>query len=80
MTQPTPFKFPMHIMLLDGVGVVLLSLGLAEQYADADILSGILEIPYRPYLLIATGIFLMLPAWLFLLNALRNRYEGRTLK
>lgn len=80
MSQPAPFKLPINLILLDGVGAVLLALGLAEHFAGLDMLPTALSFEYRAYVLIATGVVLMLPLVLYILNSARNRSEGRVLK
>ena len=80
MTQATPFKLPLQLLLLDWVGAVLLGLGLAEEFAGVDILNGVLDFAYRPYVLMVAGTLMMLPMLLFILNAARSRAEGRVMK
>lgn len=80
MAQEAPFKLPVKLVLLDGVGAVLLALGLAEHFAGLDMLPAALSFEYRAYVLIAAGAVLMLPLVLYMLNLARSRSEGRVLK
>ncbi|PKO91096.1 MAG: hypothetical protein CVU15_11905 [Betaproteobacteria bacterium HGW-Betaproteobacteria-1] len=80
MAQEAPFKLPINLVLLDGVGAVLLALGLAEHFAGLDVLPTALSFEYRAYVLMAAGIVLMLPLLFFVLNWVRSRSEGRVLK
>ncbi len=80
MAQEASLKLPINLILLDGVGVVLLALGLAEHFAGLDVLPTALSFEYRAYVLMAAGVVLMLPLVLYMLNLVRSRSEGRVLK
>ena len=80
MSQEVPLKLPINLILLDGVGAVLLALGLAEHFAGLDVLPTALSFEYRAYVLMAAGVVLMLPLVLYILNWARSRSEGSVLK
>jgi hypothetical protein len=80
VAQEPTFKLPINLILLDGVGAVLLALGLAEHFACLDVLPTALGFEYRAYVLMAAGILLMLPLVLYMLNWARRRSEGHVLK
>jgi hypothetical protein len=80
MSQEVPLKLPINLILLDGVGAVLLALGLAEHFAGLDVLPTALSFEYRAYVLMAAGVVLMLPLVFYILNWARSRSEGSVLK
>jgi hypothetical protein len=56
-----PPTLPVHLLLLDMIGVVLVGIGLFEQFSGTSMLPEALRDPGLPWVMIACGVLLMLP-------------------
>lgn len=68
-------KLPLHLVLLDGVGAIVLGLGLAKLLAGVDILPAEWLLDAQGWTLIIAGIALMLPMMVHLIVTLRAKAE-----
>ena len=69
MTKPNPPSIPLPLMILDGLGALLLGLGLAEWLAGTDLMPQALRFDYYPQVMVIVGALLMLPMILHLLRS-----------
>lgn len=68
-------KLPLHLVLLEGVGAIVLGLGLAKLLAGVDILPAEWLLDTQGWTLIIAGIALMLPMMVHLIVTLRAKAE-----
>ncbi len=69
------FKLPPGLLILDGVGALLLGLGLAEWLTRTELLPAALRFPYHEAVLILVGAAMMAPAIRFLVRAVLKTLE-----
>ncbi|MDO3383295.1 DUF1418 family protein [Gilvimarinus algae] len=66
-------KLPIHLLVLDMLGCVLIGLGMAMQFAGLSILPEHLRFENDALVYIVVGVALMLPAVLYILGRLRRQ-------
>ncbi|MBU2885476.1 DUF1418 family protein [Gilvimarinus agarilyticus] len=66
-------KLPIHLLVLDFIGCILIGLGMAMHFANIDLLPESLRFEKDGLVFIVVGVALMLPAILHLLQGLRKR-------
>ena len=64
---------PAHLLILDGMGALLLGLGLAKYIADIDILPEVLRFENYDIAFVLGGIAFMCPAIFHIISNARNR-------
>ncbi len=71
------FKMPMWMIILDGIGSLILGLGLAEYFANVGLVPEILKVDGYAIKIMIVGGVLYIPASLFFLKKLigRNIHE-----
>ena len=80
MDEKSAFKLPLGLVALDGLGAILVGLGLAKMFAGLEILPAALQFDEKGWTLIITGALLMLPLMLHLSTKLRERAEQKLVK
>ena len=73
MDRTGPLPIPLHLLVLDVIGALLLGLGLAEWFADTGLVPAALRFEYYPQALVVAGALLMLPLLLHLLQRALGR-------
>lgn len=68
-------KLPLHLVLLDGIGAILLGLGLAKMLAGLDIIPANWLFDTQGWTLIIAGAVLMLPMLLHMVVSMRAQAE-----
>jgi hypothetical protein len=68
-------KLPLHLVLLDGIGAILLGLGLAKMLAGIDIIPAGWLLDTQGWTLIVIGVALMLPMLVHVMVTIRHRAE-----
>jgi len=68
-------KLPIHLVLLDSIGAILLGLGLAKMLAGIDIIPADWLLDTHGWTLIVIGVTLMLPMLVHVIVTIRNRAE-----
>lgn len=71
--KPASMKLPPILLVLDLMGTAIVALGLFELYADPGWFPPALQFRHYPWVLIAIGVALMLPALVFLMRAAFRR-------
>ena len=74
MDKP-PFKIPLTLVLLDGLGAVLLGLGAAKYFAGIDMLPAKLHFESDAIVLMFAGGVLMLPMLTYVFGKIRENAE-----
>jgi hypothetical protein len=74
------FKLRLDLLVLDGIGAVLLALGIAKMFAGLDLLPLAFQFDETGWMMIVLGILLMLPFMLNFLGQVRARTEGKRFK
>ncbi len=80
MREQPPFKLRFDLLVLDGIGAVLVGLGMAKMFAGVDVLPAALQFDETGWVMIALGVLLMLPFVLNFLAQIRARTEGKRFK
>lgn len=80
MQNEKPLKLPLGLLLLDGLGTVLVGLGLAKKFGGVDLLPAALQPDDSGLTLIVTGGLLMLPFLFFFFSKIRERAEQKIVK
>ncbi len=80
MSEKKSFKLPLGLILLDGLGTVLVGLGLAKMFAGIDVLPASFQASVPGWALIVVGCLMMLPFVLFFLSKIRERVEKNIVK
>jgi hypothetical protein len=70
-------KLPLHLVLLDAIGAILLGLGLAKMLAGMDIIPADWLLDSQGWTLIVIGVALMLPMLVYVMVTIRNRAEQK---
>ncbi|SEL67405.1 hypothetical protein SAMN05216214_11728 [Atopomonas hussainii] len=70
-------RFPWFFLLLDGIGTVLLGVGLAEWFAAVELVPQALRIEPLGPILVGVGLALMLPALASMLRQLIKAKAGQ---
>jgi uncharacterized membrane protein YidH (DUF202 family) len=71
----TPFKMPLVLVILDGLGAILLGLGAAKYFANIDILPAKFQFESYAIVLMFAGGLLMLPMLTYVVNKIRENSE-----
>ena len=64
---------PINLLILDFIGSILLGLGLAEWFADTNLVPEALQFENYPIFLIVIGALFILPFTLFFIRKARNK-------
>ncbi len=80
MNEKSAFKLPLGLVVLDGLGTILVGLGLAKMFAGLEILPTALQLDEKGWTLIISGVLLMLPLLLHIFAKVRERAEEKLLK
>lgn len=73
MNTSKKIKPPLNLIILDGIGSILLGLGLAEWIAETNLVPTALQFENYPIFMIVIGILLILPFTLFFIRSVRNK-------
>lgn len=73
MTQHTPFKLPIKLLILDGIGSLLIVLGVLALVADLHLLPAAWRVARYEIVLIILGATLMLPMLLWIIEQVKRR-------
>mgnify|MGYP000679867530 CR=1 FL=1 len=73
MTQQTPFKLPIKLLILDGIGSLLIVLGVLALVADLHLLPAAWRVARYDIVLIIIGATLMLPMLLWIMEQVKRR-------
>lgn len=73
MTQQTPFKLPIKLLILDGIGSLLIVLGVLALVADLHLLPAAWRVARYEIVLIIVGATLMLPMLLWIIEQVKRR-------
>jgi hypothetical protein len=73
MTQQTPFKLPIKLLILDGIGSLLIVLGVLALVADLHLLPAAWRVARYDIVLIILGATLMLPMLLWIMEQVKRR-------
>lgn len=76
MDKP-PFKIPLILVLLDGLGAVLLGLGAAKYFAGIDMLPAKFHFESDAIVLMFAGGVLMLPMLTYVFGRIRENAERK---
>jgi len=76
MQVATGLKFPLHLLVLDTVGTVLLGIGLADWFAGTELVPASLRFEDYPQVMAATGALLMLPFIVFIVKLASARAQS----
>lgn len=71
----TPFKMPLVLVVLDGVGATLLGLGVAKYFANIEILPVNFQFESYAIVLMFVGGLLMLPMLTYVFNKICENSE-----
>ncbi len=80
MSNHKPFKLPVGLLVLDGLGTVLVGLGLAKMFGNINVLPASLQPDETGWTFIIIGGLLMLPFILFFFSKVRERAEKKIVK
>lgn len=80
MAQQQHFKIPLGLLVLDGLGALLVGLGLAKMFAGIDIVPASLLFDQHGWTLIIVGALLMLPFMVHFFAQIRSRAEHNIVK
>lgn len=73
MTQQIPFKLPIKLLILDGIGSLLIVLGVLALVADLHLLPAAWRVARYDIVLIILGATLMLPMLLWIIEQVKRR-------
>ena len=73
MTQQIPFKLPIKLLILDGIGSLLIVLGVLALVADLHLLPAAWRVARYDIVLIILGATLMLPMLLWIMEQVKRR-------
>ncbi|BFM19353.1 DUF1418 family protein [Gilvimarinus japonicus] len=68
-------KLPLHLLVLDMIGCILIGLGMAMHIANVDLLPEHLRFEQDGIVYILVGAACMIPAVIFIIKGLRNRHK-----
>lgn len=74
MSKP-PFKMPLSLVILDGLGTALLGVGVAKYFANIDVLPVNFQFESYAIVLMFAGGLLMLPMLTYLFGKTRENSE-----
>lgn len=80
MAEQQGFKFPLGLLVFDGIGTMLVGLGLAKMFADVDIIPANLLFDEKGWTLIIVGGLLMLPFMFSFFSQFRSKAEQNIVK
>ncbi len=80
MAEQQGFKIPLGLLVLDGLGTLLIGLGLAKMFANIDIVPASLQFDQHGWSLIILGGLLMLPFMFNIFAQIRSRAERKLIK
>lgn len=80
MAKQQGFKIPLGLLVLDGLGALLIVLGLAKMFAGVEIVPARLMFDEHGWTLIILGALLMLPFMFNLFAQIRSRAEHNIIK
>lgn len=80
MAEQTGFKIPLGLLVLDGIGAMLVGLGLAKMFGDVDIVPANLLFDDKGWTLVIVGGLLMLPFMFNFFSQIRARAEQNIVK
>lgn len=80
MKGTKPYKLPLSLVVLDGLGALFLGLGLAKKFAGIDFLPTSFQFDKNGWILIIIGVLLMLPMLLHLIAKMREHVERKLIK
>lgn len=72
MSQPKKLKVPVRLIILDGIGAILLGLGIAEQFANTNLIPISWQFTNYAMFMIIFGIAMMLPMVTYILSRTNN--------
>ena len=73
MTQQTSFNLPIKLLILDGIGSLLIVLGVLALVADVHVLPAAWRVARYDILLIVLGVALMLPMLRWIMEQVKRR-------
>lgn len=77
MVERKSSTIPINLLVLDGIGAVLVGIGLAKQFANVDVLPAFLRLEGYALGLIIGGVILMLPLIFHILGRAKPQQEAR---
>lgn len=80
MAEQQGFKIPLGLLVLDGLGALLMGLGLAKMFAGINIVPASLQFDQHGWTLIIVGGLLMLPFMFHFFAQIRSRAERNMVK
>ena len=73
MNAPKPFKLPLGLLLLDGIGTLLVVVGIAEWVGATQLIAESWQFENYQLTLIVLGGLLMLPLFLHIIEFIKER-------
>ena len=64
---------PVNLLVLDFIGSILIGLGLAEWFADTNLVPASLQFEHYPIVMIVIGVLFILPFTLFFVRKAKNK-------
>ena len=72
MNQTKKLHIPMRLIILDAIGAVLLGLGIAELFANTNLMPEAWQLPNYAVIMIIFGIAMMLPMVTYIFSRGKN--------
>jgi len=73
MNEQKKFKIPFRLIVLDAVGAILLGLGVAELFANTNLVPGFLRVENYALFMIIFGVAMMLPMVTYIMSTPGSR-------